>query len=526
MILYVVGIGPGHPGGMTLEAKAALEQCGVIAGYTVYTALLRQHLPEKEYYSTPMRQEEERCRWALLSAAAGKSVALVCSGDAGIYGMAGLLYQLRASLPEAAEVEIRVIPGVTAANSGAALLGAPLTHDFAVISLSDLLTDAETIWERVRAAAESGMIICLYNPASRKRKTYLRTACDLILRYRRPETVCGYVRNIGREGETSGVLTLAALRDFAADMFTTIYIGNETTIQVGGHMVTPRGYPAERTQTSAAPVGGSGRIVIFGGTSEGTALYRHCMAYGVSAVICVATAYGAQTLEEARETYAEADRQTGAEAMDVEIRTGRLTAEEMERLVVSEHAPVVLDATHPYAQEATANIRQSCAASHVPYRRVRRTVLEAHAQDRQAGTFFFDTIGDAVLFLSGQPGNILVTTGSREIRAYTALPDFRNRLYVRVLPEPDTIRTCMDLGIAGRHLSAMQGPFTEDMNYGFLKEFDIRWLVTKQSGGPGGFYEKRSAAVRAGAGLLVIRKPDEDGITLREAIAILEEMRK
>lgn len=517
MILYVVGIGPGHPGGMTLEAKAALEQCGVIAGYTVYTALLELHFPEKEYYSTAMRQEEERCRWALSTAAAGRDVALVCSGDAGIYGMAGLLYQLRAAMPEAAAVEIRVIPGVTAASSGAALLGAPLTHDFAVISLSDLLTDAETIWKRVRAAADSGMIICLYNPASRKRKTYLRKACDLILEYRRPETVCGYVRNIGREGETSGVLTLAALRDFAADMFTTIYIGNDTTVQIGGHMVTPRGYPAERRQKCAV----TGRIVIFGGTSEGTALYRHCIIHKIPAVICVATAYGAQVLRETRET----DRDAPA---SVEIRVGRLTAEEMERFFASQHTPLVLDATHPFAQEVTENIRQACAASRIPYRRVRRVVSETDAQTEQAGPapLIFDSIGDAVLFLKGQAGNILATTGSRDICAYTALPDFRERLYVRVLPEPDTIRACMDLGITGRHLSAMQGPFTEAMNYGFLKEFAIRWLVTKQSGGPGGFYEKRSAAMRAGAGLIEIRKPDETGITLSEAIAIMEGIRK
>ena len=176
---------------------------------------------------------------ALEEAAKGKTVAMICSGDSGVYGMAGLMYETGADFET---VEIEVVPGITAAIGGAAVLGAPLTHDFAVISLSDLLTPWEKIEARVKAAAMADFVICLYNPSSKKRKDYLQKACDYMLEYKKEDTVCGIVRNIGREGESYQLLTLKELRDTAVDMFTTVFIGNEETKIVNGKMVTPRGY--------------------------------------------------------------------------------------------------------------------------------------------------------------------------------------------------------------------------------------------------------------------------------------------
>lgn len=185
-----------------------------------------------------MTQERERVEFALKEAA-DKTVSLVCSGDPQLYGMAGLAYELSGSYPD---VEIKVVSGVTAAFSGGAVLGSPLTHDFAVISLSDLLTPAEKIRKRLECAAECDMVIVLYNPSSKSRSDYLQKACDIVLKYRSGDTVCGYVRNIGREGEESRIMTLAELRNTAVDMFTTVYIGSSETKVIGGKMVTPRGY--------------------------------------------------------------------------------------------------------------------------------------------------------------------------------------------------------------------------------------------------------------------------------------------
>lgn len=239
MKLYIIGLGPGGGRDLTLRAKAALESCDLLVGYTTYINLIREQFPDKELLATPMRREEERCRMALQAAATGKITGMVCSGDPGVYGMAGLCYELAGEFPP---VEIEVIPGVTAATGGAAVLGAPLIHDFAVISLSDLMTPMEKIELRLDAAARADFVLCIYNPSSRKRSDYLRRACDIILQYRSPETPCGYVRNIGRAGEEAVVLTLASLREAQVDMFTTVYVGNSQTMVLDGKLVTPRGY--------------------------------------------------------------------------------------------------------------------------------------------------------------------------------------------------------------------------------------------------------------------------------------------
>lgn len=237
--IYVIGIGPGAYEKMTIEAAEALRACDVIVGYTVYVDLVKDHFADKKFLTTPMKKEVERCELAFEEAMKDQTVAMICSGDAGVYGMSGLMYEIGEKYPE---VEIKVLGGLTAATSGAAVLGAPLIHDFAVISLSDLLTPWEKIEKRVKLAAEADFVICLYNPSSKKRSDYLQKACDLALLSKSPETVCGYVKNIGREGEEGVVLTLGELRDTKVDMFTTVWIGNSQTKNINGKMVTPRGY--------------------------------------------------------------------------------------------------------------------------------------------------------------------------------------------------------------------------------------------------------------------------------------------
>ena len=237
--IYVVGIGPGSYEGMTGKAVTALENSDVIAGYTVYVELVKDHFPGKSFLTTPMRKEVDRCVLAFDEAMKGQTVSMICSGDAGVYGMAGLMYEIGVNYPD---VKLEIIPGVTAATGGAAVLGAPLIHDFCLISLSDLLTPWEKIEKRLLLASEADFVICLYNPSSHKRHDYLKKACELMLQHKSGDTWCGIVQNIGREGEASRVMTLNELKDTQVDMFTTVFIGNSQTQNINGKMVTPRGY--------------------------------------------------------------------------------------------------------------------------------------------------------------------------------------------------------------------------------------------------------------------------------------------
>ena len=237
--LWIIGLGPGGGEDLTGKARKALAESDVIVGYTVYIDLIQAEFGHKELLTTPMRKEQERCEMALALADTGKTVAMVCSGDPGVYGMAGLCYELSDQWPE---VELSVLPGITAACGGAAVLGAPLMHDFCLISLSDLMTPWEKIEKRLRAAAEADFVLCIYNPSSHKRKDYLARACAILLEVKSPDTPCGYVREIGRDGEAATVLPLGQLRDAQVDMFTTVFVGNSQTKVINGKLVTPRGY--------------------------------------------------------------------------------------------------------------------------------------------------------------------------------------------------------------------------------------------------------------------------------------------
>lgn len=255
--IYIVGMGPGKEEMMTGEALKALEEAEVIIGYPVYIHLLGERFREKELLSTPMRQEEERCRRCFEKASEGKQVALICSGDAGVYGLASLMYELGRSYED---TELIVIPGITAACSGAAVLGAPLNHDFCVISLSDLLTPWDKIEKRLRAAAMGDFAIAIYNPSSHKRKDYLQRACDILLATLEEDRACGYVENIGREGTKAVVCTLKELRDTQVNMFTTVFIGNAGSEIIDGKLITKRGYQVERNTNLCRNNGGQSLI--------------------------------------------------------------------------------------------------------------------------------------------------------------------------------------------------------------------------------------------------------------------------
>lgn len=227
---------------MTPKAAAAIDEADIIVGYNTYIALIRDRIAGKPVVGNGMRQEVERCQKAVDLAAEGKSVAVISSGDPGVYGMAGLVLELVQKLPEEKRPVCEIIPGLTAANTSAAALGAPLMHDYAVISLSDLMTPWEQIKKRARLAAEGDFVIAIYNPKSRGRADYLNQIRDIVLEFRAPETPVGIVRKAGRPGMNWTVSTLEKLPEEDVDMQSTVIIGNSRTYVAGGFMITPRGY--------------------------------------------------------------------------------------------------------------------------------------------------------------------------------------------------------------------------------------------------------------------------------------------
>lgn len=240
--IYAIGIGPGNIQDMTIRAKEAIEGCDAIVGYTAYIQQIKSLLTDKEVFENGMGGEKERCKKTIDLALEGKNVGIVCSGDAGLYGMAGLIYEILEQKDSLKKVEIEVVPGVTAAISCSALLGAPIVEDFCTISLSDYMTPYDKILKRVTYAAEADFTIALYNPRSLKRPEHLNEVIDLLLKERAGSTPVGIVKNAGREGQEIIRTTLENVPISWVDMFSTLIIGNSKSRWVGDFMVTSRGY--------------------------------------------------------------------------------------------------------------------------------------------------------------------------------------------------------------------------------------------------------------------------------------------
>ena len=565
MALKIVGTGPGRIDEMTARAVRAIKEADIIVGYTLYNELLKKEFPDKEYYATPMRHETERCRYALEKAAQGAETVLVCSGDSGVYGMASLVFELAEQMyGRAGEVsrgrsdgkdseknnktcqgqeicpEIEVIPGITAALSGGARLGSPLSNDFAVVSLSDLLTPWDVIEKRLRGAADGDFVIALYNPGSKKRRGHLKKACDIVMERRSAETPCGIVHNIGREGEHVDIMTLGELRDVQADMFMTVFIGNSKTRVIGGRLVTPRGYVENgRTtggQNKAADTkyGAGDTVLIFGGTTEGRVLAEAAARGGVHVVLSVATDYGEEVLEDIQDMEG------------IDIHKGHLDTDKMISLIDDVKPYVVFDATHPYAEEVTASVSAAAAAAGVRYVRVRRDIgaqaadpagsaapvpdvkaapgphampeTSAGAAGGAADITYVPDVSAAAAVLNRTAARAFITTGSRGAAAFGRVKDAEDRLTIRVLPSEEAVKLCRDAGFKGKNIICMQGPFSADLNEAMFRAAGAEILVTKSSGKTGGFPEKTEAARRLGMKVIVITPPEDiPGITIEAA---------
>ncbi len=269
-------------------------------------------------------------------------------------------------------------------------------------------------------------------------------------------------------------------------------------------------------------MGENRKLILFAGTTEGRLLAGKLAEEGVRGVVYAATEYGEALLKaeiERVDPLRKKDRKCAKDGL--EIRSGRLDEGEMEELIRREQASLVIDATHPYADQATANIRKACSC--FPYVKLLRCLREEGRSETAASVRDMASVQEAVLWLSGQEGNILLTTGSKDLEIFSQIPDYRRRVYVRVLPLEDSIRCCRMQGYEGRHIIAMQGPFSAEMNQAHLREYDCRFLVTKDGGKAGGFEEKIKGAEGAGAEVLVIRRPLDQGISLEAVIREVKE---
>ncbi|NLM05331.1 MAG: precorrin-3B C(17)-methyltransferase [Tissierellia bacterium] len=236
--IYVIGIGPGGLEHMTERARKAIEESDVICGYTPYIEYIKPLIEGKEVFTSGMTGEIDRCKKCIELAEAGKVASIISTGDAGVYGMASPMLELL----EGKEIEVEIVPGISSVLSAAAELGAPLTHDFAVISLSDLLTDYDLIMKRLSLAAEGDFVIAIYNPRSKSRKDHLEEGVKEIRKFRSGGTPVGIVKNSGREGREISITDLDHIDYESVDMLTILIVGNSTTKLVEGRIITPRGY--------------------------------------------------------------------------------------------------------------------------------------------------------------------------------------------------------------------------------------------------------------------------------------------
>ncbi|WP_291431177.1 precorrin-3B C(17)-methyltransferase [Deinococcus sp.] len=517
--LSLVSVGPGDLNLVPQRAREALTRADVIVAYDLYLRWVAPLLDpaRQEIVTLPLTREKRRAEVAIERAAAGQRTALVSSGDIGIYAMAGLVFE---DLPDPTPFTVEVIPGITSATACASLLGSPLTHDFATLSLSDLLCPWEWIEHRASHIAQADLSCVLYNVQSRARQEGVYRVLRLMLAHKRPDTVCGVVRNAYREDQEVRVTTLEALLDDQFDMLTTIVIGNRFTQRRGRWMFTPRGYnaweagrdaptaatpapyspaphspaPHSPVATEAAPEH-AGRVWVFAGTSDGSALAQAIAGDGLQVTLSVATALGASV----------APQRPG-----VQLYSG--PAGVQARRLALRGARAVVDATHPYAQIITAQLRELCEELGVPYLRLERPASLESDPAQQDGVSVVDDLSMAATQAAARGGPVFLATGSRDLdafwTAFLAAGGLGEQVFVRLTPQPDVLARALALGVPARNVSALIGPFSREFNEAQWRAQGIRTVITRDSGDEGGFDAKRLAARALDAALIVLRRPD------------------
>lgn len=483
--LYLVSVGPGFRDLIPPLAEAALRSSDAIIGYDLYLRWISDWTAGKEVHALPLTKERERAARAIGMARAGRCVSLVSGGDVGIYGMAALALEL---IEESDLFDVAVVPGISAANGCASLLGSPLSHDFATLSLSDLLCPWEWIEQRARQLARADLVVALYNVQSRQRHDGIYRVLRLFREHQAPGTWCGVVRNAYREDQQVSICTLEELAGREFDMLTTIIVGNRFTRRKRQFLYTPRGYHAWSEPATEVPANLPQRSVwVFSGTSDGNRLANGLIQAGYRVVISVASGYGHETA-------------AGAVPGAV-LRAGSMGPEARRRELVESAAVAVVDATHPFAVRISRQLIELCAETGIPYLRYERP-----AAPRQETARYCRSMEEAAHVAACLGQRIFLAVGIKELAAFVENRTDR-AWFVRVTPEAASIDRALSLGLPRARVCAMQGPFSRAFNEALWAGWQIDCVVTKDSGEAGGFNAKAEAAAALKIPLVVVERP-------------------
>jgi cobalt-factor III methyltransferase len=506
-VLNLVSVGPGTSDLIVPRAREALANSDVIVGYELYLRWIAPWLEGKQIHTPPLTQERERALLAIEKARAGERVALISSGDIGVYAMAALAFE---EMREEDTYAVNVVPGITAANACASLLGSPLSHDFATLSLSNLMCPWEWIELRARHIAAADLACVLYNVQSNARVEGVYRILEILLEHKSADTLCGVIRNAYRPDQTVAIYRLGELSALRFDMLTTIVVGNRFTRRKRGWIFTPRGYNdwAKEESLGGAPreagVGSGGgaesgvrpgpalpenAVWVFSGTGDGNALVRALADRRGPIVVSTASEYGGEVARE--------------DCPDVTVWAGRQGVEARRRALLGSHARAIVDATHPYAVQMSEQLMGLSRELDIPYLRYERpSTLDPET------TSLCNSVEEAAERAIATGQRIFLATGSKDLATFLHAPSAGSReWFVRMTPEPALIRRAIDLGIPRDHILAMQGPFSEAFNTALWRDQRIDCVVTKDSGEAGGFSAKVRAAAALEIPLVVIRRP-------------------
>jgi cobalt-factor III methyltransferase len=486
-VLNLVSVGPGTNDLIVPRAREALDNSDVIVGYELYLRWIAPWIGGKEIHTPPLTQERERALLAIEKARAGARVALISSGDIGIYAMAALAFE---EMRETDTYAVNVIPGITAANACASLLGSPLSHDFATLSLSNLMCPWEWIEQRARHIAAADLACVLYNVQSNARVDGVYRVLEILLEHKSAATLCGVIRNAYRPEQSVAIHRLGDLLALRFDMLTTVVIGNRFTRRKREWIFTPRGYndwasdePQRRPELPA------NAVWVFSGTSDGNALAGELADRHGPIIVSTASEYGAGIVRE--------------QCPGVTVWAGRQGVESRRRALLESGARIIVDATHPYARQISEQLIGLAAQSGIPYLRYERpSTLDPKT------TLLCESVSVAAERAIATGRRIFLATGSKDLETFLTAPNADKRdWFVRITPEPALMRRAIDLGIPRNRILAMQGPFSEAFNSALWRDQRIDCVVTKDSGEAGGFSAKVRAAGALGIPLLVIQRP-------------------